>query len=131
MGGGQLEVAAQGIGKQVHPLAHHREGGAQRPFAVVGERLAIEQDLAGLRVPFASQQSHQSGLATAGLAQQRQLFAGLQLQGAAAQHRLRVARVAEIEVAYLQRTLLRVALFVAPLGGLGLLQDLVEAAGRG
>ncbi|MNL63185.1 hypothetical protein D3C87_1872920 [compost metagenome] len=23
VGGGQLEVAAQGIGKQVHPLAHH------------------------------------------------------------------------------------------------------------
>ncbi|MNQ81643.1 hypothetical protein D3C85_966740 [compost metagenome] len=77
--GGQLEVVPQGGGKQMHPLAHHRDGGAQRPFPISRERLAIQQDLARLHLPLAGQQPHQGGLAAAGLAQQRQLLASLQL----------------------------------------------------
>ena len=51
IGRGQPEVAAQGIGKQVHPLAHHGQEARSALFAVTGERLAIKQDLAGLRRP--------------------------------------------------------------------------------
>ncbi len=115
----------------MHPLAHHRDGGAQRPFAVVGERLATQQDLACLRAPLTGQQPHQGRFAAAGLAQQRQLLTGVQLQGAATQHRLRVAGVAKIEVIDLQCASGGVGLLVTPHGGFCLLQDLVQAACRG
>ncbi|MNM66394.1 hypothetical protein D3C81_778800 [compost metagenome] len=97
----------------------------------MGQRLAIQQNLAALRRPLPGQQPHQGGLATPCLPQQRQLLAGVQLQGTASQHGAVLAGVGEVEIPYLQGALSRRRLLLSPLWRLGLLQYLVETTGRG
>ena len=92
------DVVGQGVVEEGDVLRHKGDLPAQARKAVVGQRLAVEQDAPAARLVEARDQARQGGLSGAGAPDQRHGLAGFDVEGDVAQHGFTLGAIGERDV---------------------------------